>query len=217
MKKNGGDDFATECHVQCDYVSNRGYIRVAHNVHRRITMHTHTMRAYCVSSPIEESPVSGASYACILCGYTLLLFGGGRWNARGMLLKSIEAHSSSSFLIIPLYIGLIAQTFAPSLSPRFGRLGFFSRTRLCSNPLTEEKENVVVRITDKKNRTEKKWRGRERTKRERFGLFCRADSHPRIGAGSRASPCSRLDPRDFPRRAKPVHSLPSGLGAVQEE
>lgn len=171
MKKNGGDDFATECHVQCDYVSNRGYIRVAHNVHRRITMHTHTMRAYCVSSPIEESPVSGASYACTLCGYTLLLFGGGRWNARGMLLKSIEAHSSSSFLIIPLYIGLIAQTFAPSLSPRFGRLGFFSRTRLYSNPLTEEKENVVVRITDKKNRTEKKWRGRERTKRERLVYF----------------------------------------------
>lgn len=49
------------------------------------------------------------------------------------------------------------------------------------------------------------------------GLFSRADSHPGIGASSRATPCSRLDPRDFPRRAEPVHSLPSGLGAVQEE
>lgn len=60
-----------------------------------------------------------------LCRHSspLCLFGGGRWNARGMLLKSIEAHSSSSFLITPLYVGLIAQTFAPSLplpSTRFG-------------------------------------------------------------------------------------------------
>lgn len=64
-----------------------------------------------------------------LCRHSspLCLFGGGRWNARGMLLKSIEAHSSSSFLITPLYVGLIAQTFAPSLSLPSTRFGWIFR------------------------------------------------------------------------------------------